>query len=203
MTTGSLSAWLVAKHITVKLLAIEADKLFPGALEGSRKSLDMSEALTLLLVLLVSSVLYLGAKTFWKHGNLPPGPMALPLLGNFMHIGGGDIVNSLLKLRKRYGDVFTVYFGSRPVVVVSGCEFVKEVYLDKGEDYLNRGGLPIWDAFYRNYGFVYTNNIEWWRNIRQFSLTTLRGFGMGKKSNEDFIIEEAQSLVKALHENKG
>ncbi|KAG9471038.1 hypothetical protein GDO78_016096 [Eleutherodactylus coqui] len=143
----------------------------------------------------------LGLKSLQGGGDLPPGPTPLPLLGNTLDIGG-DIVNSLLKLREKYGDVFTVYLGSRPVVVVTGYKNVKEIYLDKSEDFLQRGAMPIWHDFYENYGVVFTNNMERWRELRRFSISTLRDFGLGKSSTEERIQEETLYLVEKLRKSK-
>lgn len=52
----------------------------------------------------------------------------------------------------KYGEVFTIYLGSRPVVVVTGYKQVKEVYLDKADDFLGRGDLPAWNNFYKSQG---------------------------------------------------
>ncbi|XP_069799514.1 cytochrome P450 2A10-like isoform X2 [Dendropsophus ebraccatus] len=140
-------------------------------------------------------------KSSWGRRNLPPGPTPLPLLGNALDIGV-DIVNSLMKLSEKYGDVFTVYMGSRPVVVVTGYKLVKEIYLDKGDDFLNRGDLPAWDDYYKNYGFIFTKNMERWRELRRFSLSALRDFGFGNRSIEDLIQEETQFLVAELKKSK-
>ncbi|XP_072286133.1 cytochrome P450 2G1-like isoform X2 [Pyxicephalus adspersus] len=56
---------------------------------------------------------------------------------------------------------------------------------------------------YHNNGFVFTNNVEMWRELRRFSLSTMRDFGMGKRSIEGCIIEESQCLVTELKKSKG
>ncbi|XP_075043036.1 cytochrome P450 2G1-like isoform X1 [Mixophyes fleayi] len=161
--------------------------------------MDLTQDFTLLLTLIVSClILYVSIKRFWSHGNLPPGPAPLPLLGNVLEIGRGDIVNSLMKLSEKYGNVFTIYLGSRPVVVVTGYKLVKEIYLDNGDDYLNRGEMPAWTAFYKNYGLVFTNNIQRWKELRRFSVSCLRDFGFGKRSIEVRIQEETCCLVEEL-----
>ncbi|XP_044129728.1 cytochrome P450 2G1-like [Bufo gargarizans] len=165
--------------------------------------MDLLHYPTLLFTLcILCFILYLSLNSLRNRGNLPPGPTPLPLLGNALDIRG-DIVNSLMELRKKYGNVFTVYLGTRPVVVVTGYKLVKEVYVDKGDDFLNRGSLPAWDQFYKNYGLIFTKNIGRWRDLRRFSLSTLRDFGFGKRSTEDLIKEETCYLIAEIRKTKG
>ncbi|XP_063794654.1 cytochrome P450 2G1-like [Pseudophryne corroboree] len=113
------------------------------------------------------------------------------------------IIISLIQLSEKYGDVFTIYLGSRLIVVVTGYNLVKEIYLDKGDDYLNRGEMPAWKPFFKNYGLIYTTNLERWRELRRFSLLTLRDFGLGKRNTEDRIQEETRCLVAELKKTEG
>lgn len=39
--------------------------------------------------------------------------------------------------------------------------------------------------------------------MRHFALTTLKYFGMGKRANEDKIIEESQYLINVFKEKEG
>ncbi|KAG9464409.1 hypothetical protein GDO78_019982 [Eleutherodactylus coqui] len=147
-------------------------------------------------------ILLISFKHFWRKGNLPPGPTPLPILGNYIQLSKGDIVKSLLQLSKKYGEVFTVYLGSRPVIVVTGYKSVKEVYVDRGDDFLARGDLPSFDFLYKNYGVAFTSNIDRWKELRKFSLSTMRNFGMGKRNMENLIQEEALCLVTEFKKTK-
>ncbi|XP_073497694.1 cytochrome P450 2G1-like isoform X2 [Phyllobates terribilis] len=112
----------------------------------------LSENITFLLTAAVSClILIISFLHFWRKGNLPPGPIPLPILGNLLQLRKEDIVKSLLSLSEKYGEVFTVYLGSRPVIVVTGYKAVKEVYVDRGDDFLARGDVACFDSVHKNY----------------------------------------------------
>lgn len=51
-------------------------------------------------------------------------------------------------------------------------------------------------------GILFANG-ETWKEMRRFALSTLRDFGMGKKTVEDKIIEETQYLIKVFENHEG
>ncbi|XP_032691824.1 cytochrome P450 2C21 isoform X2 [Lontra canadensis] len=130
-------------------------------------------------------------------GKLPPGPTPLPIIGNILQINTKNVSKSLRKLAESYGPVFTVYFGMKPTVVLYGHEAVKEALIDRSEEFSGRGGFPVVDCITRGLGIVFSSG-ETWKQTRRFSLTILRNMGMGKKTIEDRIQEEALCLVEAL-----
>ncbi|XP_040847777.1 cytochrome P450 2C5-like isoform X3 [Ochotona curzoniae] len=151
-----------------------------------------------LLVLALSCLLLL---TFWKQssgrGKLPPGPTPFPIIGNILQLDVKDVSKSLTNFSKVYGPVFTLYFGTKPTVVLHGYEAVKEALIDLGEDFAGRGRFPILEKVNNGLGIIF-NNTKSWKEMRRFSLMTLRNFGMGKRSIEDRVQEEARCLVEEL-----
>ncbi|XP_073934805.1 cytochrome P450 2C9-like isoform X2 [Castor canadensis] len=112
----------------------------------------------------------------------------------------GNIVKN--KLSKVYGPVFTVYLGKKPTVVLHGYEAVKEALVDYGEEFSGRGKSPMPEKITKGLGLIFSNG-KYWKETRRFSLMTLRNFGMGKRSIEDRVQEEARCLVEELRKTNG
>jgi len=51
-------------------------------------------------------------------------------------------------------------------------------------------------------GIIFSNNKEW-LEVRRFALSTLRNFGMGKRSIEERILEETEFLLEDIDKTKG
>ncbi|XP_065264183.1 cytochrome P450 2H2-like isoform X1 [Emys orbicularis] len=155
-------------------------------------------AATVFLVICVSCLLFFSA---WRKrsgsGKLPPGPVAFPIIGNMLQLNVRNLPQSIHELSAKYGPVFTIYLGSLRVVVLYGQEAVKEALIDQGDEFSGRGKLALADKLIKGAGIIFSNG-ERWKQLRRFALTTLRNFGMGKKSIEERIQEEARFLVERL-----
>lgn len=151
-----------------------------------------------LLVLCLSCLLLL---SLWIQSSgkrkLPPGPTPLPIIGNLLQLDVKNISKSLTDLSKVYGPVFTVYFGMKPMVVLHGYEAVKEALIDRGEEFAGRGSFPLAEKASQGFGILFSSGKRW-KEIRRFSLMTLRNLGMGKRNIEDRVQEEACCLVEEL-----
>ncbi|CAI9177902.1 unnamed protein product [Rangifer tarandus platyrhynchus] len=106
------------------------------------------------------------------------------------------------RLSKAHGPVFTLYFGMKPMVVLHGYKAVKEALIDLGEEFSGRGHLPVNEKVRKGHGIAFSNG-KIWKETRRFSLMTLRNFGMGKRSIEDRVQEEARCLVEELRKTNG
>uniref|UniRef100_A0A8C5R911 Cytochrome P450 n=1 Tax=Leptobrachium leishanense TaxID=445787 RepID=A0A8C5R911_9ANUR len=138
----------------------------------------------------------------YRRRNFPPGPTPLPLIGNLLQIERGQLVNSFMKFSKQYGSVYTLYFGPKPVICLSGYETVKEALVDKAEEFGGRGRLATIEKVVQTYGISLSNG-ERWRQIRNFTFRNLRELGFGKKSFEANVQEEAKNVVEELQQLKG
>ncbi|XP_072007159.1 cytochrome P450 2C8-like isoform X2 [Engystomops pustulosus] len=144
--------------------------------------------------------------TFWrkqkKYKFLPPGPAPLPLLGTPRYIGDRAACKYFPELHRTYGPVFTVWRLTEPTVVLYGYEAVKDALLRHAEEFSDRPFSPIIDVYSKGDSFP-TVNGERWRQLRRFTISTLRNFGMGKSSMERQILEESKYLIKAVTQMGG
>ncbi|XP_036051232.1 cytochrome P450 2B1-like [Onychomys torridus] len=162
----------------------------------------MEPSALLLLTLLMGFLLLLVRGHTKARGQLPPGPHPLPLLGNLLQMDRKGLLNSFIQLREKYGDVFTVHLGPRPVVMLCGTEAIREALLDQAEAFSGRGTIAVFEPIVQGYGLIFANG-ERWKTLRRFSLATMKDLGMGKRTVEERIKEEAQCLVEKLQKSQG
>ncbi|XP_060128269.1 cytochrome P450 2K6-like isoform X2 [Zootoca vivipara] len=155
-----------------------------------------------LFILMITFVLKLGI--FWNKSsqNLPPGPRPLPLIGNLHIMDLKRPYRTMLKLSKQYGPVFSIQMGPQKTVVLAGYETVKEALVNQADAFADRSIIPILQDLAPGFGVTLSNG-ENWKVMRRFALSTLRDYGMGKRTIEDRIVEECSVLIKKFESYEG
>ncbi|CAO2626758.1 Cytochrome P450 2A3 [Lemmus lemmus] len=157
-------------------------------------------------IFMVFSMSYLLILIVWKRTSkarkLPPGPTPLPFIGNYLQLNTEQMYSSLLKISEHYGPVFTIHMGPRQIVVLCGQEAVKEALVDQAEEFSGRGEQATFDWLFKGYGVVFSTG-ERAKQLRRFSIATLRDFGVGKRGIEERIQEEAGFLLEAFQKTNG
>uniref|UniRef100_A0A670JJ12 Cytochrome P450 family 2 subfamily U member 1 n=1 Tax=Podarcis muralis TaxID=64176 RepID=A0A670JJ12_PODMU len=153
-------------------------------------------ALFLLWVLFI--FIFYSFKMYKEKSQLPPGPTPWFFLGNLLQKDVMPLNKNYSKLVEKYGPMFTIWMGPKPMVVLCGFDVVKDALVDHAEAFGGRINSPIIDRVTKGHG----SDIEW-RELRRFTVMTLRDFGMGKRSMSERVQEEAVRLVEALAATKG
>ncbi|XP_026548275.1 cytochrome P450 2C29-like isoform X1 [Notechis scutatus] len=156
----------------------------------------------ILLLLCVLFILFSSFQMYKKKGQLPPGPTPWPLLGNLLHQDVLPLNASYKKLIGQYGPIFTIWIGSKPLVVLCGYKMIKEALIDRAEEFGGRNTLPTIERIFHNQNLA-TADERNWKERRQFMLSTLRNFGMGKKQMSERVQEEALCLVEEVGSIQG
>ncbi|XP_040204257.1 cytochrome P450 2K6-like [Rana temporaria] len=152
--------------------------------------------------LLFLAILYIIKEWGWRTSDalsrkFPPGPRALPVIGNLHMINLGRPNETFMKLSKQYGSVFSIQMGGVKMVVLSGYETVKNALVDYADEFAERPHIPMFEDMNKGFGVPFSHG-ENWRIMRRFTLRKLRDFGMGKKTIEDRIVEECGFFTKEL-----
>uniref|UniRef100_A0A671ENP3 unspecific monooxygenase n=1 Tax=Rhinolophus ferrumequinum TaxID=59479 RepID=A0A671ENP3_RHIFE len=154
-----------------------------------------------LLVWMASLLVFSIWKQVYSSRKLPPGPFPLPIIGNMFQIEISNMPKSFSKMAEQYGPVFTLHLGSFRIVVLHGYQAVREALLQHKDHFSGRAEFFMMHQ-HKDKGIIF-NDGPTWKDIRRFSLTTLRDFGMGKEGNEHRIQKEAQFLLEALRQTQG
>ncbi|XP_056419485.1 uncharacterized protein LOC130360954 [Hyla sarda] len=137
-----------------------------------------------------------------KGRKFPPGPYPLPLVGNIFSMNMARPYKSFQKFAEQYGSVFSLRIGTEEMVILSGYDTVKDALINHAEEFAGRPCWPVYEELRKGHGIILANG-ENWKVMRRFTVSTLRDFGMGKKTIEDKINEECGYLIKNICSYQG
>ncbi|NXU72635.1 CP238 protein, partial [Oreotrochilus melanogaster] len=137
-----------------------------------------------------------------KTRGFPPGPTPFPIIGSMWWINFRADHGSLKKLAKTYGNVCTLWLGSRPIVVLYGYQAVKDGLTANSEDVSGQLQTHIFNKMANGKGILVSNGLIW-KHQRRFGIGALRKLGMGNKGMERGIQTEASYLVEFFKDKHG
>ena len=134
--------------------------------------------------------------------QLPPGPTSLPLVGSipFLDRNKGNADAVLDKAFYKFSpDMYTVWLGSTPLVVIQDFNLAKDLF--SREEFCGRI-FTHHDKFVRgkgghSLGIVATVG-SFWQEQRRFALKHLKDLGFGKQKLDTVIQDEIQYLIDEL-----
>jgi len=134
--------------------------------------------------------------------KFPPGPTNVPLLGSLLYVNVRNISSSFTKLRKKYGDIFSLYVGRTPVVVLNSYELIKSTF-DRAE-YSGRPGNFSGTFFQKGKTGITTTDGKHWTEQRKFLTNHLAHLtGEGSRGFEDVIMDEVVELKREFVKKEG
>ncbi|XP_029008901.1 cytochrome P450 2F2-like [Betta splendens] len=140
-----------------------------------------------------------------KSNNFPPGPWPIPILGNVLQLNLTNPIADLERLAKQYGNVYSLFIGPRPTVVINGLHALKEALINKAAAFSGRPeNLMINHAFQKKApGVVMAGFNTSWKEHRRFGVMTMKNFGLGKQSMEVRILTEIRRIIECLEQSVG
>ncbi|BFG35875.1 hypothetical protein CerSpe_221490 [Prunus speciosa] len=128
-------------------------------------------SLTLIFILFAFKFLVQPNRRGYK--NLPPSPPSLPILGH-LHLLRPPVHRTFHRLSQKYGPVFSLWFGSRRVVIVSSPSAVEECFTKNDIVLANRPrSLMSMHVGYNNTTMAGSPYGDHWRNLRRIGVTEI------------------------------
>ncbi|GAU13742.1 hypothetical protein TSUD_82510 [Trifolium subterraneum] len=135
-----------------------------------------------------------------KFKNLPPGPNSLPIIGDLHHLKR-PLHRTFKGLTKKYGNVISLWFGSRLVVVVSSLSEFQQCFTKNDVVLANRPKFLSGKYIFYNYTTLGSTAYgEHWRNLRR--ITSLDVLSNHRINNFAGIRkDETQRMITKLAED--
>ncbi|KAG0600319.1 hypothetical protein M758_11G023900 [Ceratodon purpureus] len=135
-----------------------------------------------------------------RSAKLPPGPKALPLIGN-LHQVSELSHRTLWDMAKQYGPIMYLQMGVNPLVVVSSADAAQEFCKVQDKAWSGRPTTIAGKIFSNNYrNIVHAPNGSHWRHMRKICTTEL----FTPKRLESFRAprtEEFSQMVRSIYED--
>ncbi len=147
---------------------------------------------TILLVRLIQRVVF--------HGPLSqfPGPWGLPVVGHLPFLGL-NIHETLHRMSKTYGNVFTIRMGSRPTLVISGYDTVRQVLELQSGDFAGRPDFYSFRFLTEGNSYILGKYDAGWKVRDKICTKAMRLFlGNSLEILENKVRDEMEDAVRFL-----
>ncbi|KAJ6650392.1 hypothetical protein lerEdw1_010283 [Lerista edwardsae] len=174
-------------------------------------SLAVLSAAEVLVAIAVFCLVFLSVRSYRK--QVPPGlkrlpgPIAYPVIGNLLEVGTNPHL-SLTRMRQQYGDMMLLHIGTRPVVVLSGLETIKQALVRQGADFMGRPDLYSFRQVADGESLAFgTDSGEVWLARRKLAQGALKNFSVSPSLTsasttllEEHVSQETDCLIQTLLE---
>nr|AWO14306.1 cinnamic acid 4-hydroxylase [Eleocharis dulcis] len=139
-----------------------------------------------------------------KRLRLPPGPVPVPIFGNWLQVGDDLNHRNLAALARKFGDAFLLRMGQRNLVVVSSPPLAREVLHTQGVEFGSRTRNVVFDIFTgKGQDMVFTVYGDHWRKMRRimtvpfFTNKVVQQYHTGWEAEAQSVVDDVRADPKA------
>ncbi|KAG6401348.1 hypothetical protein SASPL_138201 [Salvia splendens] len=136
--------------------------------------------------------------------RLPPGPIPIPIFGNWLQVGDDLNHRNLTEYAKRFGDIFLLRMGQRNLAVVSSPDLAKEVLHTQGVEFGSRTRNVVFDIFTgKGQDMVFTVYGEHWRKMRRimtvpfFTNKVVQQYHQGWEAEAEAVVKDVKRMPES------
>lgn len=167
----------------------------------STSILELGMLFSLLAALLAVVVVVL-IRSSLRPAKFPPGPRNLPIIGSLLWLDVRNLSRSLARLARRHGNIFSIYVGNTPVVVLNDYSTIKSAF--ERMEFSGRPGNFSGTFFQRGKTGVTTTEGRHWQTQRQFLQDHLDSLtGPASQALEEVVDDEVSELKQWLGRRQG
>jgi len=142
-------------------------------------------ATTILIIYLI--------KSSQRPKKFPPGPRNIPLFGSLLRVDVRNLSKSFSRLSKKYGDIFSIYVGNIPVVVLNNYDLIKSTF--ERHEFSGRPGNFSGTFFQKGKTGITTTEGKHWKEQRGFLVEHIDNItGTSCKALEDNVLDEVSDM---------
>lgn len=136
----------------------------------------------------------------------PPGPMKLPVFGNgwwflYQQWQKKRAPVALREAAATYGEVIHFRVGTENIVFIHGYDAIQDIFVKHSDEFSARPSRLLKDIRKNGIGLVMESGTPW-KILRQYTLQSLKEFGVGKTSLEETIVAEMDAASEVLNKTK-
>ncbi|CAG5125126.1 unnamed protein product [Candidula unifasciata] len=170
-------------------------------LAGIFATLSLPPLAYVAVVLTLTLILTLWAQS--SRSDLPPCPVRpYPILGHIPHLKNRPR-ETLKEFRKKAGDVFSIYTGTKLTVVLYGYDVIRDTLVKQADIFSDAPQNQLNSVFKDGAKGIIGSSGKSWKEQRSVSLAILRNFGMGKTTLAEKIQEEVSEYLSELAKFNG